>query len=156
LTKKEKTMKSLGLIGLFITSLTISSAFAGNTNSFKIVDDTIPKPLTAVAGDAKAGQTVFTNRKLGNCLACHQVTRLNEELFHGEIGPSLDGVADRYSQAELRMLVVNAKQIFPETIMPAFYRTEGLHRVLKGFDGKTVLKAQQVEDLLSFLAELKE
>ena len=75
--------------------------------------------------------------------------------FHGEIGPSLDGVAERYEEPQLRLQVVNAKAINPDTIMPAFYRTDGFHRVLKKFKDKTVLTAQQVEDIVAYLKTFK-
>ena len=113
------------------------------------------KPLTDKPGDPVAGKKVFSNRKQGNCLACHALSAMSEQPFHGELAPPLDGVADRYSVAELRLQVVNPKAINPDTIMPAFYKKEGFHRVLKKFDGKSILTAQQVEDLLAYLATLK-
>lgn len=123
--------------------------------SYKVVDGAINDSLTGKPGDVAKGEKAFLNRKQGNCLACHQVSALSEHPFHGEIGPSLDGVAERYSLGELRLQVVDAKQINPDTIMPAFYRKEGFHRVLKKFDGKSVLSAEQVEDILAYLQTLK-
>ena len=114
---------------------------------------TVSRP--AANSSRRMGKKVFSNRKLGNCLACHQVTKLSAHPFHGEIGPSLDGVAERYEEPQLRLQVVNAKEINPDTIMPAFYRTEGLHRVLKNFQGKPVLTAEQVEDVVAYLKTLK-
>ena len=116
----------------------------------------IAKPLTDKPGDPAAGKAAFLNRKLGNCLACHAVKALAKEPFHGNIGPALDGVADRYNAAELRLRLVNPKALNPDTIMPAFYKKEGLHRVMKKFQGKTILSAQQVEDVIAYLATLKE
>lgn len=96
------------------------------------------------------------NRRQGNCLGCHQVSSLTAESFHGEIGPSLDGVAGRWDAAHLRMIVVNPKHVFTEaTVMPAFYRIEGLHRVRSEFQGKPILTAQQVEDVVAYLTTLK-
>ena len=95
------------------------------------------------------------NRKKGNCLACHVNTDMAEQTFHGEVGPELDGVADRWNTAELRGILVNSKKMFEGTIMPAFYRDSGYNRVLKKFDGKTILSAQEVEDLLAYVATLK-
>ena len=95
-------------------------------------------------------------RKQGNCLCVHAVAELENELFHGEVGPSLDGVADRLNEGELRLRVVNPKKINPETIMPAFYVTEGLYRVAKAFVGKPILTAAQVEDVVAYLMTLKE
>jgi sulfur-oxidizing protein SoxX len=116
----------------------------------------IPAPLTGKPGDAREGVRVVTGRRLGNCLSCHDISALREEEFHGDVGPSLDGVAGRWDAATLRLIVVNAKMVFgPETVMPAFYRTEGLNRVRPEFVGKPILTAQQVEDVVAFLATLK-
>ena len=117
---------------------------------------TIPAPLTRKPGDAKEGGKVVAGRRLGNCLSCHEIGALREQEFHGDVGPSLDGVAGRWDVATLRMIVVNAKKVFGEgTIMPAFYRIDGLNRVRPEFVGKPILTAQQVEDVVAFLATLK-
>ena len=112
--------------------------------------------LTGVAGDAANGRKVFMNRKKGNCLACHVNDDMSEQSFHGEVGPELNGVADRWETAELRGIVVNAKKMFDGTIMPAFYRDAGFNRTLKNFDGKSILSAQEVEDVLAYILTLKE
>ena len=96
------------------------------------------------------------NRKKGNCLACHVNSDMAEQTFHGEVGPELDGVADRWEAAELRGILVNSKNMFEGTIMPAFYKASGYNRILKKFDGKTILSAQEVEDLLAYVMTLKE
>lgn len=116
----------------------------------------IEQPLTAVAGDPAAGRKVFINRKLGNCLACHVNSEIPEQPFHGEIGPSLDGVGGRYDIAMLRGMVVNMKNALnPESLMPAFYSLDNGARTLEKFTGKTILSAQQVEDVLAYLQTLK-
>jgi sulfur-oxidizing protein SoxX len=117
---------------------------------------TIPAPLTGQPGNVTEGMKVVTGRRLGNCLSCHEIGALRGEEFHGDVGPSLDGVAGRWDAATLRMIVVNAKMVFgPETVMPAFYRVDGLNRVRPEFAGKPILTAQQVEDVVAFLATLK-
>lgn len=135
--------------------LLAGSVVADDLVKYKAVDNAISQSLTGKPGNAEEGVKAFTDRRLGNCLACHQVTVLAKQPFHGEIGPSLDGVAERYSEAQLRMQVVNAKVVNPDTIMPAFYRTEGLHRVLDKFEGKPILTAEQVEDVVAYLKTLK-
>jgi len=123
----------------------------------KIVEGVLDTPLTDKAGDAAAGRQIFANRKLGNCLACHTVTSLlDEEQFHGEVGPPLDGVADTYSVGEIRARIVNPKTELPDTIMPSFYRVGGTNRPHKKFKGQTILSAQQVEDIVAYLQTLKE
>lgn len=119
-----------------------------------IVNDSLPKSLTGAPGNAEAGKKVFLTRTLGNCLACHQVTSLKSEEFHGEFGPSLDGVAGRYTEAQLRLIVADPKRIFNDTVMPAFFKNEGLNRVRPEFAGKSILTAAQVEDVVAFLKTL--
>lgn len=122
---------------------------------FKVVDgERIDQSLTGQPGDPVNGRKVAINRKQGNCLACH-VLPIPEQPFHGEVGPDLSAVGSTLSEGELRLRVVNPKVLNPDTIMPAFYRNDGFHRVLKGFEGKTVLTAQQVEDVVAYLMTLK-
>ena len=124
----------------------------------------INKPLTGTKGDVGKGENLIAARKKGNCFACHEIGKLmakaagNPKKYSdmGKIGPRLDGVASRYTMGELRMLMVDSKQVFPETIMPAFYRNTGLHRVRGNFKGKTILNPQEVEDILAYLGTLKE
>jgi sulfur-oxidizing protein SoxX len=117
---------------------------------------TIPAPLTDRPGDPRAGADVVIGRRLGNCLSCHAIGVLDAEPFHGELGPPLDGVAGRWDAATLRMIVVDPKMVFgADTVMPAFYRIDGLNRVRPEFAGRPILTARQVEDVVAFLATLK-
>ncbi|APX89424.1 sulfur oxidation c-type cytochrome SoxX [Brevirhabdus pacifica] len=145
------------LYGLVVIAATATVAMAAETapTDVKFEDGAVGASL-GPAGDAANGRKVFANRKLGNCLACHVNSDLAEQPFHGEVGPPLDGVADRWSEAELRGIVVNAKNLFEGTIMPAFYISEGYNRPLKDFAGTPVLTAQEVEDVVAYLMTLKE
>ena len=118
------------------------------------VDGTVERALTDEAGDPVNGRKVFANRKQGNCLACHTNADLSEESFHGEVGPPMDGVADRWSEGELRGIVSNSKMMFEGTIMPAFYVDNGYERPLDDFAGQSILTAQQVEDVVAYLQTL--
>jgi L-cysteine S-thiosulfotransferase len=116
----------------------------------------IPSPLSDKPGNPKEGEKVVAERRLGNCLSCHEIDALRREPFHGDVGPPLNGVARRWDTGTLRMIVVNAKKVFgDETVMPAFYRVDGLNRVRPEFVGKPILTTQQVEDVVAFLATLK-
>lgn len=115
----------------------------------------VNEPLTATPGDAQRGAQVMASRKLGNCLACHKVPALADEPFQGEIGPNLAGAGTRWQDGQLRALVVNAKTYFPQTVMPAYYRTSGLTRVRDDVAGHPILTAQQVEDVVAFLKTMK-
>lgn len=125
-------------------------------------DGAVSNSLSGAAGNPDAGRDIM-NKGSGNCIACHEVTALEEFPFHGNIGPSLDGVADRWSEAELRGIVANAKEMFPGTMMPSFYKTEGFIRPGDAYTGKAtqtpiepLLTAQQIEDVVAFLMTLKE
>lgn len=127
------------------------------------VDGAIAASLTGIPGDAENGVKVMTTNALGNCVACHQIAALPDVEFPGDIGPPLDGAADRWSEAELRGIVSNAKMTFEGSFMPAFFKGEGYVRPGDGFTGKAgteplapILNAQQVEDVVAFLLTLKE
>lgn len=149
---------TVALPTLVAAGLLASLSMAGTVAETDVVfeDGAVSASLTGVAGDPAAGRDLFKSRKLGNCLACHQNTEMTDESFHGEVGPSLDGVADVYTEAELRGIVANSKMRIEDTIMPAFYVNAGFERALEKFDGKSILTAQEVEDVVAYLMTLKE
>ncbi|UYP68477.1 sulfur oxidation c-type cytochrome SoxX [Thalassobacter stenotrophicus] len=126
------------------------------------VDGAVATSLTGMPGNAENG-AVIMNKGAGNCIACHEVTALNHLPFHGEIGPMLDGVADRWSEAELRGIVANAKIMFEGSMMPSFYKTSGFTRLGDAYTGKAhpegevkpLLTAQEIEDVVAYLMTLK-
>ncbi len=140
---------------VILGGLTLSGVQAAELVKYKIANDAIAKSLTGKSGNAANGRKVAINRKLGNCLSCHTMPA-PEQPFHGDIGPDLAGVGSRLSEGELRLRVVNSKAINAESFMPAFYRNTGLHRLQKQWVGKTIVSAQQVEDLIAYLKTLKE
>lgn len=126
-------------------------------------DGKVEASLTGVPGDPANGIKVMTTNALGNCVACHTIAALPDVQFPGNIAPPLDGVADRWSEAELRGIVANAKMTFEGSFMPAFYKTEGFIRPGAAYTGKApvgdlppILTGQQIEDVVAYLLTLKE
>ncbi|MGR8918572.1 MAG: sulfur oxidation c-type cytochrome SoxX [Gammaproteobacteria bacterium] len=113
----------------------------------------IDAPLTDQPGDPARGQAAMIDREGGNCLGCHAVP-LDAEFF-GTTGPTLERVGARLTPGQIRLRLVDPKKVNPMTMMPAYYKTEGLHRVLPAFAGKTVLTAQQIEDIVAYLSSLR-
>ena len=149
------TIAVSGIVMAFIIGFVGSAADGAKLVKFEIKDGmSIEKSLTGKPGDAKKGRALSINRKKGNCLACHQMP-IPEQPFHGNVGPELVDVGANYSAGELRLRLVNSKVINEDTIMPAFYRNDGYNRVLKKFKGKTILSAQEVEDIIAYLLTLK-
>ena len=128
-----------------------------------IQSKSILKSLTGVKGSPKRGEALMIDPNKGNCLQCHALDFFHEKAKKnpnvyggmGEIGPTLDGVASRYKVSQLRLILVNAKLVFPETIMPAYYRVEGLTRVGEAYNDEPIMTAEEIEDILSFLVQLK-
>lgn len=157
------TTASLALAAL---SLTAPAVHADITLPRDVVANEygdVAMSLTGVPGDAERGKEIMVDRGQGNCIACHQVTALEEYDWHGEVGPSLDGAGARWDEAALRGIMVDAKAVFPETVMPAFYRVDGFTRPGNAYTGRAaegdlapLLTAQDIEDVVAYLLTLTE
>jgi L-cysteine S-thiosulfotransferase len=128
---------------------------AGETDlvPYQIVGDAIPVPLTRKAGDPARGRAIVGDRKLGLCLLCHSGP-FPEDKLQGTLAPDLAGAGSRLSVGQLRLRIVDASRVNPNTIMPPYYRTAGLSRVAQAYAGRPILGAEQVEDVVAFLATL--
>ena len=144
----------IAFAALFALSLPAMAETAPGDVAF--ADGAVEQSLTGGAGDAENGRAVFVDRSLGNCVTCHANSDVADVPFHGEVGPTLDGVADRWTEAELRGLVVNSKMMFEGTIMPGFYVKDPAPRVREDLVGKTILTASEVEDVVAYLMTLKD
>lgn len=123
--------------------------------AYEIKDYAIEKSLTGKPGDPAQGRRWAITGGQGNCVICHKLPIPEVAFRIGNVGPDLTEVASRLSPAEIRMRIVNPKLLNEETIMPSYYRVSGLHRVEKRFEGKPMLTAEQVEDLVAYLSTLK-
>jgi len=108
----------------------------------------------AQEGNAEAGRAIVANRQVGLCLLCHSAP-IPEERFQGNLAPDLSGVGDRYTRSELRQRIADSSAINPSTIMPSYAKTAGLARVAPAYRDKPIFTAQQIEDVVAYLATLK-
>ncbi len=146
---------SLMTFAVFFSSASFAADVAPGDVKFE--DNAVMASLTGVPGNPEEGASVFKNRSLGNCLACHANGALSKEGFHGNVAPPVDGAAERWKPEELRAIVSDSKKVFgPETVMPGFYSLNVGVNVREDLVGKTILTAQQVEDVVAYLATLKE
>lgn len=122
--------------------------------NYKIVGDEIPASLTGHLGDSGRGRAIVADRRGGLCLLCHSGP-FPQEKFQGDLAPDLAGAGARWTKGQLRLRMVDASRVNPETIMPPYYRTNGLTRVGASYRGKTILSAEQIEDVVEYLASLK-
>jgi L-cysteine S-thiosulfotransferase len=120
---------------------------------YDVVNNAIPKSLTGTPGDPVRGRAIVIKRE-STCLLCHSGP-FPEERFQGDLSPSLTGTGSRWTEGELRLRMVDAARLNPATIMPSFYRVDGLNRVAPAWKGKPILSAEQIEDVVSYLATLR-
>lgn len=115
--------------------------------------DAVPEPLGGRVGDAARGRAVVLDRRRGNCLICHRFP-IEGEPFQGEIGPSLVDVGGRLDAGQIRLRLIDQSRINPDTVMPPYYRVDGLVRVATEYRGRPALDAQEIEDVVAYLAGL--
>jgi sulfur-oxidizing protein SoxX len=120
-----------------------------------VVGDAIPASLTGQKGDPTRGRAIVINRQVGLCLLCHSGP-FPEERLQGTMAPDLKGAGARSTEGQLRLRIVDAGRLHPNSIMPAYYRIDNLTRVAPLFRGKPILTAEQIEDVVAFLTTLRE
>jgi sulfur-oxidizing protein SoxX len=129
-------------------------AGAQGLRSYVVSGDAIPDSLTGMPGDATRGRALIVDRS-STCILCHSGP-FPEAKFQGDLAPSLAGAGSRWSEGQLRLRLVDASRLYPATIMPSYYRVEGLVRVGPTWRGKPILSAEQIEDIVAYLATLRE
>lgn len=131
---------------------------AAPAGAFDVVGDGIPQPLAATPGDAARGRAIVADRRVGLCLLCHSGP-IPEERFQGNLAPPLQGAGQRWTAAQLRLRVADARHLNPDSLMPAFHRpapaTLDARRVAAPFRGQPLLSAQQVDDVVAYLETLQ-
>jgi L-cysteine S-thiosulfotransferase len=141
-----------------LAALALSIVQAGPSRAdlvhYMIAGDAIPASLTGGKGDPVQGRAVVGNRNVGLCLLCHSGP-FPEDRFQGTMAPDLSGAGSRWTEGQLRLRIVDASKLNPDTIMPPFYRIDHLRRVPPSLREKPVLTAEQIEDVVAYLMTLK-
>jgi L-cysteine S-thiosulfotransferase len=122
--------------------------------SYAVVDDGVPASLTGASGDATRGRALVLDRA-STCILCHSGP-FSETRFQGDLAPSLAGAGSRWTPSQLRLRLVDASRLNPATIMPSYYRIGGLERVGSNWRDKPILSAEQIEDIVAYLATLRD
>jgi sulfur-oxidizing protein SoxX len=130
------------------------AAAAQALQPYTVVGDSIPDPLTATRGDAARGRALVVDRS-STCILCHSGP-FPEQRFQGDLAPDLAGSGSRWSEGQLRLRLVDASRLNAATIMPSYYRVDGLDRVGTLWRGKAILSAEQIEDIVAYLVTLRE
>lgn len=155
--------KAFLIAGAIVASATMAMAESNYPAGIEFAEDgAVTASLSGASGNVAEGASIMASKKKGNCIACHAVTALKDSPFHGEVGPTLDGVGSRWNEAQIRGIVADAKNTFDESMMPSFYKHGGYIRPGNAYTGKaatelsTLLTAQQIEDVVAFLLTLKD
>ncbi|WP_431302115.1 sulfur oxidation c-type cytochrome SoxX [Sediminicoccus sp. BL-A-41-H5] len=135
--------------------LLLATPASAEVARFSVTGDAIEAPLVPSPGDAARGEAIVKNRETANCLICHAIPDARER-FMGDVGPSLAGVGSRLTPGQIRLRLVDPTRLNPAAIMPAYHRMEGLTRVDPRYAGRPVLTALEIEDVVAYLARLKE
>jgi len=120
-----------------------------------IAQESLPHPLTGKRGDPAHGRAIVADRQIGLCLLCHSGP-FPEERLQGDLAPDLRGAGTRWTEEQLRLRIVDPMRLNPATMMPAYGRSDGLWRVAPAFGGRALLTPQQIEDVVAFLATLRD
>jgi len=139
----------LALAGLFCAAASAQQLPRGRDGG---IAERLPN---AAAGDAVRGRAIVASRQVGLCLLCHSGP-IPEERFQGNLAPDLSGAGLRWTEAQLRLRIADSSQINPDTIMPSYFRSQGFTRVVPAQQGKSILTAQQIEDVVAYLLTLRE
>ena len=153
----RSTARSGWLLPAACAALSASSPAAiaqAATAPYAVVGDAIPQPLTEVPGDAARGRAIVANRQVGLCLLCHSGP-FSDERLQGNLAPDLAGAGSRWTAGQLRLRLVDSRRLNPQTIMPSYHRVDGHERVGVAWRDKPLLSAQQIEDVVAFLATLR-
>ena len=139
--------------GVFVVVLFAGCAVPSGGLHYQISNGEIRQPLSGGTPDAERGRKLLVSRD-SNCILCHAAPETGERFF-GNLAPPLSGTGTRLTAAQMRARMVDPLYFNKESIMPAYYRIEGLNRVAETYRGKPVLTGEQIEDVIAYLLTLK-
>lgn len=152
--KHRAVYAAVALCGLVCTGLTWPVAMA-QTAALETGGQTDwAQALAGAPGDATRGAAIVASRQSGLCLLCHPAP-IGDRQFQGNLAPDLAGAGSRWTAPQLRERIADARQINPDSIMPRYFRTDGLQRVSPQARGKPLLSGQEIEDVIAYLLTLK-
>ncbi len=146
-------MRSLVWIAAFSAVAGCATTAPDALTPYRVEDDAIRAPLAAAPGDSTRGREIVFGRE-SNCLLCHVVPGAGARAM-GNLASPLAGVGARFGEGRLRLQIVDSMRLNPQTIMPSYYRVDGLNQVAAALRGKPILTAQQVEDVVAYLLTLR-
>src|SRR5436309_14377159 len=132
---RKRSVSALSAAALLATSAVVQAQAPDPQRPYTVVGNAIPAPLTGVRGDAARGRAIVGNRQVGLCLLCHSGP-FPEEKFQGTLAPDLKGAGGRWSEGQLRLRIVDSRRLYPDTMMPSYYRVDGRTWVAAPFAGK--------------------
>jgi len=148
-------MLAVAGLAIVVTALADLAGAETGLRPYTVVADAIPASLTGAKGAPERGRAIVVNRQVGLCLLCHSGP-FPDERFQGTLAPDLKGAGARSSEGQLRLRIVDSSRLNPDSIMPPYYRVDRLTRVAAAFRGKPVLTAEQIEDVVAYLATMRE
>lgn len=140
---------------LVFTAIALAGPASAQVSNYMVTGDAINAPLDGHVGKAERGKAIVKNRETANCLICHTIPDPHER-FMGDVGPPLAGVALRLSVAQIRLRLVDPTRVNPSAVMPAYHRVGGLAHVDARYADRPVLTAREIEDVVAYLATLRE
>jgi sulfur-oxidizing protein SoxX len=133
----------------------IAACVMAQTAFAHALEERMSASLTSQPGEPARGRAIIVDRQKGLCLLCH-TGPFAEQRFQGNLAPDLAGVGSRLDAGQLRLRIADSSLLNRLTIMPSYYKTEGLNRVGAPWREKTILSAQEIEDVVAFLTTLIE
>lgn len=147
-------MHRVGRLVSWALAALLAASAAAQAGPWQAAGDGVAQPMTAQPGDAARGRAIVASRQQGLCLLCH-TGPIPEERFQGNLAPPLDGAGKRLTAAQLRLRLVDSRQINADSLMPPYHHTGGLAQVGRTFNGQPILSAQQIEDVVAYLVTLQ-